>query len=72
VLAIPQDRWNSVKDMFDGDECYAIHLAQTGLATEFKGFIVDDSELSDELAAKLRFNLQEPKLRYRSHNAGAQ
>ena len=54
MLIIPQTSWQNVLDQYDPDERYAIHLAQTGRSVDPKGFVIDETELSDALRTKVQ------------------
>jgi hypothetical protein len=53
MLIIPQTAWANHLDDYSPDERYAIHLAQTGQSVDPRGFVIDESQLSDELRAKV-------------------
>ena len=59
---LPQNRWEQLKkhEFFTEDEELAICKAVTGEATSQRGFVIDETQLSPELLAKVKFHFLEP------------
>ena len=59
-MILPQSRWEQVCKWFDDEERLAIHVATTGQPAMQRGFVIDETKVSPELRAKLKFHFQPP------------
>lgn len=58
-MTIKQNLWDSSKRFFNDAETVELHNAQTGWSVTPRGFNVDETRLSRDLASKVRFHFIE-------------
>ena len=56
MLTIAYHHWDKALKWFSDEELLDIHLATTGSVEQPRGFIVDESKLSETVRAKVKFH----------------
>lgn len=59
MITIAQNRWDECSRWFNEDECVELQSASLGSSTAPRGFVVDETQLSEILQAKVRFHFLE-------------